>query len=98
MRDNVNKLLEENSFSGEVDLLSIDMDGVDYWIWDAINIINPRAVVVEYADIIGPEKSLTVPYSDKFNARQYPTTLGLPNFCGASLKAYVKLADKKGGG
>ena len=95
-RDNVNKLLLENSFSGEVDLLSIDMDGVDYWIWEALDAINPRVVVVEYSDIIGPEKSLTVPYSDRFNPYQYPTTRGLPNFCGASLRAFVKLADKKG--
>lgn len=72
------------------------MDGVDYWIWDAIKVINPRVVVVEYQDIIGSEKALTVPYSDDFNAYVYPTTLGVPNFSGASLPAFVKLARKKG--
>ena len=95
-RDNINNILLENKFFGEVDLLSIDMDGVDYWIWDAIDVIDPRVVVVEYSDIIGPERSLTVPYSDQFDATKYPTTFGMPNFCGASFKAFVKLADKKG--
>lgn len=95
-RTNVNTILEENGFQGEIDLLSLDMDGVDYWIWDALTIIDPRVVVVEYQDIVGPDKSLTVPYSDDFNAYQYSTTRGMPNYCGASLSAFVKLAQKKG--
>ena len=67
-RDNVNDLLIENGFEGEIDLLSIDLDGTDYWIWNAIKVINPRVIVVEYQDIIGPDRSVTVPYSDDFNA------------------------------
>ena len=94
-RDNVNALLSTNAIQGEVDLLSIDMDGVDYWIWDAINSITPRVVVVEYQDILGPEKSLTVPYDENFNAYVHPLTCGQPNFCGASLAAFVKLARKR---
>ncbi len=95
-RDNINRVIRDNGFEGEIDLLSIDMDGVDYWIWEAIEAIEPRVVVVEYQDIIGPEKALTVPYSDNFNAYEHPTTLGMPNFCGASLPAFTKLAKTKG--
>jgi len=95
-RENVNAVIKDNGYEGEIDLLSIDMDGVDYWIWDAIESISPRVVVVEYQDIIGHEKALTVPYKDNFNAYDYPQTLGTPNFCGASLPAFVKLAAKKG--
>jgi len=95
-RDNIDKIIRDNGFEGEIDLLSIDMDGVDYWIWEAIEVIDPRVVVVEYQDIIGHDKALTVPYSDHFNAYKYPTTLGMPNFCGASLPAFTKLAKKKG--
>lgn len=95
-KDNVNNLIKQNGFEGEVDLLSIDMDGMDYWIWEAIEIIAPRVVVVEYQDIIGPEKALTVPYADEFDAHKYPTTDGMPNFCGASLPAFVKLGQRKG--
>jgi hypothetical protein len=95
-RENVNDIIAENGFEGEIDLLSIDMDGIDYWIWNAINAIEPRVVVVEYHDIIGPEKALTIPYKDNFNASEYPSTLGVKNFCGASLPAFVKLARTKG--
>jgi hypothetical protein len=95
-RDNVNDLISRNGFGGEIDLLSIDMDGMDYWIWQAIHVVRPRVVVVEYQDIIGPDRALTVPYSDDFNAYEYPTTRGSPNFCGASLPAFVKLAREQG--
>ena len=95
-RDNINDIISGNGFEGKIDLLSLDMDGVDYWIWDAIKVIDPRVVVVEYQDIIGPDRSLTVPYSDNFNAYQYPTTHGTPNFCGASLSAFTKLAKARG--
>jgi hypothetical protein len=95
-RDNVNAVIAQSGFSGEIDLLSIDMDGVDYWIWDAIDCVDPRVVVVEYQDILGPDKSLTVPYSDTFNAYTHPTTDGMPNYCGASLAAFVKLAKTRG--
>jgi hypothetical protein len=95
-RDNVNDIIGEHGFRGEVDLLSIDLDGVDYWIWDAITVIEPRVVVVEYQDIIGPERALTVPYQDDFDAWIHPLTNGIPNFFGASLPAFAKLARRKG--
>jgi hypothetical protein len=37
-----------------------------------------------------------VPYSDDFNASNYPTSQGFWSFFGASLPAFVKLAHKKG--
>ena len=95
-RDNVNDVIGTNGFRGEIDLLSLDLDGVDYWIWEAITVIQPRVVVVEYQDIIGPDRALTVPYSDDFNAWIHPMTDGTPNYCGASLPAFAKLADRKG--
>lgn len=95
-RGNVNDLLVKNGFQGEIDLLSIDMDGVDYWIWEAINCVDHRVVVVEYQDIIGAERACTVPYSDSFNAHGHPTTQGMPNFAAASLPAFVKLARSRG--
>ena len=90
-RENVNKLIEGNGFSGEIDLLSIDMDGVDYWIWDAISCTSPRVVIVEYHNILGPDRSITVPYTPDFNRFD-----SHPDYLGASLKAFVKLGRKKG--
>ena len=95
-RDNVNDVISDNGFAGDIDLLSIDIDGVDYWIWEAINVIDPRVVVVEYQNIIPADRALTVPYEDSFDAYKYPTTNGLPNFCGASLLAFAKLAKSRG--
>lgn len=95
-RDTINDLVRDAGFSGEVDLLSLDMDGMDYWIWEALDAIQPRVVVVEFQDSIGPERAITVPYSADFNAYRYPLTDGLPNYCGASLRAFVHLGKRKG--
>jgi hypothetical protein len=95
-RESVNEVLSANGFQGEIDLLSLDLDGMDYWIWESIEGVSPRVVVVEYQDILGPERSWTVPYADDFSSRNYPTTDGMPNFAGASLSAFVKLGRRKG--
>jgi len=91
--DNVNKLVAEAGFAGEVDLLSLDIDGQDYWVWKALDIISPRVVLLEYQDILGPDSCLTVPYNPKFIAEFGPYG---PDYCGASLGAFVKLGKKKG--
>lgn len=95
-RGNVNELIAGHGFTGEIDLLSLDLDGVDYWIWESITVIAPRVVVVEYQDILGPDRSWTVPYADDFNGFSRSSTGGNPNYCGASLLAFVKLARRKG--
>lgn len=95
-RDNVNDILSRHGFTGDIDLLSLDMDGMDYWIWKSLETIRPRVVVLEYQDILGPERSVSVPYTDRFNAFEHPTTEGAPNYCGASLMAFTKLAAAKG--
>ena len=89
--ENVNDLCLKNEIAGEIDLFSLDMDGGDYWIWKSLDIISPRVIIVEYNDILGHEKALTVPYRpdfDRFKVHE--------DFCGASLAAYVKLARQKG--
>jgi hypothetical protein len=95
-RDSINETLSANGFSGDIDLLSLDLDGVDYWIWESITRISPRVVAVEYQDILGPDRSWTVPYADDFSSRNYPATNGMPSFFGASLAAFVKLGRRKG--
>lgn len=94
-RDNVNQIMEKHGFSGEVDLLSLDLDGNDYHIWEAIETINPRVVVVEYNSVwpvAGVAK--TVPYDEQFKL-EYDSEFSL-HYCGASLGAFQKLAGKKG--
>lgn len=91
--ENVNDLITSNGLNGEIDLLSLDIDGVDYWIWNAIEAIHPRVVVAEIQAIWGCEASVTVPYRPDFKA-EYVNGFGV--YCGASLPAFVKLGKKKG--
>lgn len=95
-RESVNDLVTSHGFEGEIDLLSLDMDGVDLWIWEALTAIQPRVVVVEFQDILGPDRSWTVPYADDFNAAEHSTSDGMPNFAGASIAAFTKLARREG--
>jgi hypothetical protein len=92
-RENVNQLFLDNGFSGEIGLLSVDIDGNDYWVWEAINTVNPVIVTVEYNSVFGAQHAISVPYDPAF----YRTKAHYSNlFWGASLKAFCTLADKKG--
>src|SRR4030095_9096566 len=73
--ENADALVTGNGRSGEVDLLSLDMDGVDYWIWDAISSTLPRVVIAEVQVMWGAERAVTVPYRSDFRAEffdKYP--------------------------
>lgn len=89
--ENINQLLEDNGVTGEIDLLSLDVDGVDVWLWNALTAISPRVVVVEFMNIWGADASVTVPYHPDFDRHNYH-----PDFFGASLPAFVKLGQVKG--
>jgi hypothetical protein len=70
VRDNINNLIESRKFVGEIGLLSIDIDGNDYWIWEEINIINPVIVVCEYNAIFGDIHPIVIPYDPGFYRTQ----------------------------
>ena len=67
-RDNINEIIFHAGFNGEIGLLSIDIDGNDYWVWKAISVINPVIVVCEYNAVFGDLYKLTVPYGKDFHA------------------------------
>ena len=87
--EGVNSLIAEEGYSGEVDLLSIDIDGNDYWVWKEINEISPRVCVIETHNIIPSNLSLTIPYDPKFKKDN-------TDFHSASLLAMTKLSKEKG--
>ena len=91
--ENINDVIRSNGITGEIDLMCIDIDGIDYWLWKAIDVVSPRVIVVEYQCIWGPERSVTVPYDPEFKA-SFDGPYGIYN--GASLAAFVKLAKAKG--
>jgi hypothetical protein len=92
--ENVNALIIDNGFEGEIDLLSLDMDGVDYWIWKAIDCVQPKVVALECRPEWGPNRSVTVPYKPDFYVDLKGKTWAA--YGGASLPAFVKLAKEKG--
>lgn len=92
-RDNVNTVLRPPDGDPVVDLLSIDIDGNDYWVWEALDVLAPRAVVVEYNAVFGPERACTTHYDPRFNRwAKHPSGL----YFGASLAALEKLGRSKG--
>jgi len=91
--ENINKLLLDNGLHGEIDLLSIDIDGNDYWVWKAIDVVQPRVVVAEYNAAFGLEPR-TMKYNPNFNYQK--TYREDPLYFGASLSALAKLAKEKG--
>ena len=92
-KDNINTLLTENRITGDIGLLSIDIDGNDYWVFDAISTISPRILVCEYNPILGDRHAITIPYQPDFD-RLTAHHCGL--YFGASIKAIRKLAAQKG--
>ena len=89
--ENINHYLPK----GSVDLLSVDIDGNDYWVWKAIKVLDPRVVIIEYNAVLGVDKSLTVEYDPNF-VRYRKHRSGY--YHGASLAALTKLAGSKGYG
>jgi hypothetical protein len=87
--ENVNILIAEFGVKGPIDLLSLDMDGMDYWIWKAINVIDPLVVVCETHNTVPADRAITVPYDPAFICRN-------EDYRGASLAAMCKLAEAKG--
>lgn len=94
--ETVDSVLGEHGYTGEVDLLTIDIDGVDYWIWKAITTVRPRVVMIECQDIIPPDRALTVPYRPDFRASDYEVNRTTNDYVGASLLALAKLGRDKG--
>ena len=92
-RENVNDLIVSAGVKGDIGLLSIDIDGMDYWILDAIDVVSPRILVLEYNAMFGPDVSVTVPYQPDFAwDRAHWSWV----YFGASLRAMVSKAQEKG--
>ena len=95
-KENINKIIKKNlecdiNFKEEIDLLSIDIDGNDFWIWKSIECIEPRLVIIEYNSFLGPYASTTIKYNPKFSWDH----INNKAYYGASLKALEKLGKQK---
>ena len=100
-KDNVDALIADTLGGGEIDVLSIDVDGNDYWLWQAIVSVRPRIVIMEYNAGFGAERAVTVVYDPVFDrttkrSPEAPHYAYAPNiYFGASLAALEKLGAAK---
>jgi hypothetical protein len=90
--ENVNDLVSRHGFAGDIDLLSLDLDGMDYWVWKALTCVRPRVVIVEFNCRWGPERAVAQRYQPDFQEdwNRHPWRHG------ASLYAFVKLGRQRG--
>jgi hypothetical protein len=92
-KSNINFILEKSGFHNNIGILSIDLDGVDYYILDAIKNIDASILVCEFNSLFGAVRKISIPYSDDFNRTEaHYSNL----YWGASLPAVKSLAEKKG--
>lgn len=92
-RENINGLFAEYGFTGKLGILSIDIDGNDYWVWEAIDSVTPDIVICEYNSLFGSTAAVTIPYDPEFlrGGAHYSNL-----YYGASLAALQRLGEKKG--
>lgn len=90
--ENVNQLVSQAGFAGPIDLLSLDVDGNDYWFLEALTCVEPRVLVVEFNAACGPERAVSMPYTPAY---QLDLTTH-PYRCGASLPAFTTLLRGRG--
>jgi len=91
--ENVNEIIRDWAKGENIGLLHIDVDGNDFWLWDAIRCVTPAIVIVEYNALFGSERAITVPYNENFQRHKAHYS---GQYAGASLAAMTWLAEKKG--
>jgi len=86
---NVNELFASHGMSGEIGLLSVDIDGNDIWVWQAVSVVKPAIFVCEYNASWAPPLSIAQPSDEKIYWRG-------TNYFGCSLEALTKISAQKG--
>ena len=91
--DNINPILEKENFNNNLDIFSIDIDGIDYWIIKKLPKKISKIFIAEYNPVFGPDLEITTPNQNSFDRTKYHYS----NLCwGMSLKALIKLMISKG--
>lgn len=92
-RDNINGLIGRAGFAGELGVLSVDIDGNDYWVAQALNCVTPAVIVVEYNALFGSTAAVSIPYKADFTrTRAHHSNL----YWGCSLGAWHHLLHARG--
>jgi hypothetical protein len=86
--EGIDELFGRIGVPAEPDVLSIDIDGHDYWVWEALQAHRPRIVVIEYNGALGRQPLV--------QARDSPPVWNETEYFGASATALAQLGVRKG--
>jgi hypothetical protein len=90
--ENILEILKENNFENNLDLFSLDIDGIDYWIMKKIPKNFSKIIIAEYNSTFGSKLEVSVPNIKNFNRTEYHHS----NLCyGMSLRAIINLMNEK---
>lgn len=91
--DSIIEILDKNKFISNLDIFSIDIDGIDYWVIKELPKKISKIFIAEYNPYFGPDLEVTIPNIKKFNRTNYHFS----NLCfGSSLKAMINILKEKG--
>jgi hypothetical protein len=91
--DNINELLGQSGFPEKIGILSVDIDGNDYFVLQAISAFSPSILICEYNATFGPSDRVCIPYDPVFvRTKAHHSNL----YWGASLAAMWELATRRG--
>ncbi len=92
-RDNVNDVLAAAGVPDEIDVLSLDIDGNDLYLWSAMK-TRPRILICEFNNAVPSGLAVTIPYRPGFSFTTLPADQAM--FRSASLAAFVAVGRRKG--
>jgi hypothetical protein len=93
-KDNINQLIETEDWRGDIDLLSLDIDGIDYYVWDALTAVSPRVFICETHNIVPDDMAITIPYKEDFYYKSKDNYH--EEFRSVSPLAMIRLSKRKG--
>jgi len=91
-KENINDTINRINVPKKLGLLSLDIDGVDYWVLKELSVLDPSIIICEYNSLFGQKKSVTVPYKKNYiREKEHYSNL----YYGASIKAFIDLMKKR---
>jgi len=92
--NNINEVYKKaEAFLGSIDIFSLDIDGIDFWVFKNLDILNAKVLILEYNALFGHAKSVSVPFEENFDRTKKHFS---NKYYGCSLMSLVNEAHKKG--
>ena len=90
--ENINEIIKHENFNKDLDLFSIDIDGLDFWVIKKLPVNFAKICIAEYNPLFGSENEISVPNIENFDRTKYHYS----NLCwGVSLKGLINIMNEK---